>query len=103
MIGGTRQIVVEDNQRVRIKTTGFLQIKVSQKWGLMVKGSAYNYDNWFMIGGTRQIVVEDNQRARIKTAGFLQIKVSQKGLGKSSFSIDIPSFSTINLVFRSKN
>ena len=31
MIGGTRQIVVEDNQRARIKTTGFLQIKVSQK------------------------------------------------------------------------
>ena len=31
MIGGTRQIVVEDNQRGRIKTTGFLQIKVSQK------------------------------------------------------------------------
>ena len=31
MIGDTRQIVVEDNQRARIKTTGFLQIKVSQK------------------------------------------------------------------------
>ena len=86
MIGGTRQIVVEDNQRARIKTIGFLQIKVSQKGGLMVKGSAYNYDNWSMIGGTRQIVVEDNQRARIKTTGFLQIKVSQKGLGKSNIA-----------------
>ena len=31
MIDGTGQIVVEDNQRARIKTTGFLQIKVSQK------------------------------------------------------------------------
>ena len=31
MIGGTRQIVIEDNQRARSKTTGFLQIKVSQK------------------------------------------------------------------------
>ena len=31
MIGGTRQIVIEDSQRARSKTTGFLQIKVSQK------------------------------------------------------------------------
>ena len=45
MIGGARhrQIVVEDNQRARIKTTGFLQIKVSQK-GLGKSNRGRKYD-----------------------------------------------------------